>query len=331
MKDEELEKNQQSEIGELLEGLTAPSTSESTTSGSSEASTSTEANTETSTIIEGEKDVKKGEERKEEETSRQESTTDTGKKVEGEVGAKEGEVKSVTETTTTKVKEEVKPPEKTREQLLEEDNKALRQRLEELAGKIITPTQPKPMTPEEEKRKKDEQAKQVLRFVPNDEVFDEVMKSADNFNALLTSIVNVAVERSIRIVPQIATQLIDQHFNLKTAVDTFYTENNDLKPHMKYIGFIANEISSQHPDWGLSQILQEVEKEARVKLNIPKSALSVPGSVTIKNAQTGSTNTNTANNTNPGFVPGGGGSRTGSPSSTGNLTKAEKEIVDLIS
>ena len=40
MKDEELEKNQQSEIGELLEGLTAPSTSESATSESSEANAS---------------------------------------------------------------------------------------------------------------------------------------------------------------------------------------------------------------------------------------------------------------------------------------------------
>ncbi len=155
------------------------------------------------------------------------------------------------------------------------------------------------------------------------------MKDSNNFNALLTTVVNTAVERSLRLMPQIATQLVDQQITLKTVVNDFYTDNKDLVPHKKYVGFVSNEIASQHPDWGLTQILQETEKEVRNRLRLSRVAdNAVPGQTRVQQIERSAARTGIVN---PGFVPGGGGGRKGSASSDGNLSIQEKDILSLIS
>ncbi len=216
------------------------------------------------------------------------------------------------------------------------ENEELRAHLEEVAGKVLTPSQPQvAKTPEQieaEKQKQLEAARQVLAFLPDETRFDEVLKNKDNFNALLTAVVNTAVERSLRLMPTVAGNLVEQKITLNEAVRSFYTDNSDLIPHKKYIGFIANEITAQHPDWALQQILQETEKVARERLRIARGAqVGTPSAAgnggTISRAGGGHTPPQ-----NPGFVPSAsGGGRRGSGSADGNLTAVEKDIMSLIS
>ena len=309
---------QQTEISEIIEDF-IPATQEVGSTETTEQAASVESeHIETKPVdekVEEEvKDGKEGEERKSEEASGQEQVGKPAEEVKEEV--KSEEQKEVELSEVEKIKKE---------------NEELKKHLEEIAERIITP-KPKQQTEQEiadAKAEKDRQSKQILKFLPSDEVFDEVMKDSNNFNALLTTVVNTAVERSLRLMPQIATQLVDQQITLKTVVNDFYIDNKDLVPHKKYVGFVSNEIASQHPDWGLTQILQETEKEVRNRLKLSRVADNTAlGQTKVQQIERSAARTG---NVNPGFVPGGVGGRKGPASSDGNLTIQEKDIMSLIS
>jgi hypothetical protein len=316
----ELDQQQQTEISDIIEDF-VPSTETTEAAEPVEQAAPVESEPVVETkpveekVEEVVKDGKEGEERKQEETSGQEQVGKPAEEVKEEI-AKPAEQAQPELTEIEKVKKE---------------NEELKKHLEEIAERVIAP-KPKPQTEQEvaaSKAEQDRQAKQILKFLPSDEVFDEVMKDSNNFNALLTTVVNTAVERSLRLMPQIATQLVDQQITLKTVVNDFYTDNKDLVPHKKYVGFVSNEIAAQHPDWGLSQILQETEKEVRNRLRLSRVAdNAVPGQTRVQQIERSVARTGIVN---PGFVPGGGGGRKGSASSDGNLSIQEKDIMSLIS
>ncbi len=324
MKDEngneivEVSATQQTEISEIIEDFLPKEDGEVTQVVEDKSEGGTES-------------VKEGEKRTEEEAGGQEQDGKSVQKGEEEIKPVEGEVKPVIAEDKTKSVEDKVVEQPTELEQLRALNKELLGRIEEIAGKVIGPKEVKPPTPEEveaQKKSDEQQAKQVLKFLPSNEVFDDVMKDANNFNALLTSVVNTAVERSLRLMPQIATQLVEQQIGLKTAVTNFYQDNKDLEPHKKYVGFVANEISAQHSDWGLQQILQETEKEVRSRLKLQRVVNGEAQPVIEQ------TNLRTDGHTapkNPGFVPGSGGGRRGSSSSDGNLSSQEKDIINLIS
>lgn len=226
---------------------------------------------------------------------------------------------------------ETKPPEETELERLKRENAELMAHLSDIAGKTMGPRPDAPKTPEEveaEKQRQAQAARQVLKFLPSEEVFDNVLKDANSFNALLTTVVNVAVERSLRMVPQVANQLVDQQFVLRASVQSFYDENKDLLPHKKYVGFVSNEIASQHADWDLPKILEETEKEVRARLKLAKVPQHIVGPSGGQNGGAGPTRTVVDN---PGFVPSGGGGRRGPATPNGNLSAQEKDIMSLIS
>lgn len=319
----ELDQQQQTEISDIIEDFVpATETTEAAEPVEQAAPVESEPVVETKPVEEKVeevvKDGKEGEERKQEEASGQEQVGKPAEEVKEEVVTKP--------TEQTQVETELSEVEK-----IKKENEELKKHLEEIAERVIAP-KPQPQTEQEiaaQKAEQDRQAKQILKFLPSDEVFDEVMKDSNNFNALLTTVVNTAVERSLRLMPQIATQLVDQQITLKTVVNDFYTDNKDLVPHKKYVGFVSNEIAAQHPDWGLSQILQETEKEVRNRLRLSRVAdNTVPGQTRVQQIERSAARTGIVN---PGFVPGGGGGRKGSASSDGNLSIQEKDILSLIS
>lgn len=313
----DLEEKQQTQISDIIEDFMPAAV---------EPPAEPAAPVETKPNEEGTVNVEEGKERTEETTSGQEQVTEPPK--EGETQVTPPIEQPPVETPP------VEPPkQETDLERMTRENAELKAHLEEMAGKFVIPPAPKQLTPEEQaaqKAQREQQAKQILKFLPDDTVFDDVMKSSENFNALLTSVVNTAVERSLRLMPQVATQLVEQQINLKTAVRDFYTDNKDLEPHKKYVGFVANEVAAQHSDWGLTQILQETEKEVRNRLKLVRAGENMqavqPGSV----QQTGTIINRTAPS-NPGFVPGGGGGRRGSSTGDGNLSSQEKDIINLIS
>jgi hypothetical protein len=221
---------------------------------------------------------------------------------------------------------EEKKVEETELERLKRENNEFRQHMEELAAQTLAAQAPKQLTPEEQKSRAAAQAKQVLNFLKDDDTFDEVMKSSANFNALLTSVVNTAIAKTVQLLPNITTKYVDTQLETRLAVRDFYTDNSDLLPHRKYVGFVSNEMLAKNPDWSLEKNLEETEKEVRMRLKLPRVAESSAGD----HRQISSERTRTVAE-NPGFVPsGGGGGRRGSVSAD-KLSVEEKGIMDLIS
>jgi len=302
---------QQSEIADMLDDLMPVQAGQDTTEVKEVASGSDE-----------------GKERSEEKAGEQGEGSSTSEE-EGKIGEVAPEPKGAvpTEEITKSTSEAQTPPATSELERAKAELAELRAHIEEMASQAIDAQRSKATTPEQvEAQKKQQEAasKQVLPFLKDDETFDEVMKSSINFNALLTSVVNTAVAKTMQLLPQVTNQYVDSQMNTRLAVKDFYTDNSDLLPHKKYVGFVSNELYAKNPTWSIEQNLAETEKEVRNRLKLSRDAGSSVGS----GQQNSSSRTV---DTNPGFVPSsGGGGRRGS-ASVDRLSGEDKQIMDLIS
>ena len=102
-----------------------------------------------------------------------------------------------------------KTQEQTEVEILRQQLAEMREAMEKMAAgptPVPAPT-PAPAAQAQAQPTVDQQMnlKQILRFLPNDETYDQVTKNAENFNILLTNVVNTAVQRSLQMLPQVAT------------------------------------------------------------------------------------------------------------------------------
>ena len=79
-------------------------------------------------------------------------------------------------------------------------------------------------------------------------------------------------ETTLRNIPDIIKSNIVVQATLKKKVDEFYTDNKDLKPFKKVVAAVYEELASENPDWEVSKIFNEVEKETRERLELQKKA-----------------------------------------------------------
>lgn len=232
------------------------------------------------------------------------------------------------------------PPaqELTREQQLEKELELMRSEMIKLTDQAmgVVPPQFKPsgqgqVQPTGQQppgQRPQPQGPRVLSFIKNEEMFDETMKSADNMNALLTMVVQTAVEGIQRSIPTLVSNMVNHQVSLRTAVNEFYKEHQDLVPHRSFVGFVANEITAQHPDWDMERVLRETNTEARKRLLLKGVAGGKVAELnqSIQNAQQG--RPTQRQQAGPAFVPGGGGRR--GPGGDQKVDALSKEIADLI-
>lgn len=175
------------------------------------------------------------------------------------------------------------------------------------------------MTPEQKAEAAKKAANVVLPFIKDDATFDEVFKSHQNFNALLTAVVSVAREQALRVLPQLTQQMVEQKVTLQMAAKEFFTENKDLLPYRAFLASLSNEIESKEPNLSLEELFQKINEEGRKRLRLPKGSQGA-GTQMIQNKET--------KTVNPGFVSGGG--KSGNRGSSTPLTGMDKDIMDLI-
>lgn len=167
----------------------------------------------------------------------------------------------------------------------------------------------------------------VIEFFKTEEEVDKAFGSAAEVNKLLTNIVQQAVERSIKTVPHMVVNVARQQASLVTAVEKFYDVNSDLVKFRPFVGYVATELQTAHPDWDAPKLFTEVEKEVRTRLNLKRPEPAAGGSPppgTPPNAPRGPQ----GGATGPAFVGQHSRART-STGGTGLSTK-EQEILDLI-
>ena len=227
----------------------------------------------------------------------------------------------------------------TKEQMLEKEVELLRSELVKFTDKamgVAPPAQAKPGEPMHPSGKpvvqpaRQPQPPKILNFIKDEGMFDETMKSAENMNALLTMVVRTAVEGVQRSIPSLVSNMVNHQVSLKTAANEFYKEHQDLVPHRSFVGFVANEITSQHPDWSLEKVLQETNTEARKRLMLKGVAGSRVAALnqSIQNAPQNQGMPSSRQVQGPAFVPGGGGRR--GPNVPVQQDALSKEIADLI-
>ena len=115
----------------------------------------------------------------------------------------------------------------------------------------------------------------ILQFIDS-EGFDRVVSDPVALNELLNRVYYLSQMNTARIMPTLATRLVQEEAYRQSLRRDFYEEHSDLIPHQKYVGIVANEVANAHPDWDIQQVFLETAKETRKRLSISTAVPAAP-------------------------------------------------------
>lgn len=103
---------------------------------------------------------------------------------------------------------------------------------------------------------------------------EDVMRDSKEFNKLLNSIYQKAVTDTqdtmgIKI-NQTVPNMVSMVSNLQKATESFYDDNEDLKPFKKVVAHVFDDLVATNPDKPYSDIMSDVAPEVRKRLELPK-------------------------------------------------------------
>jgi hypothetical protein len=156
----------------------------------------------------------------------------------------------------------------------------------------------------------------VIKFIEKEEDLDKALNSADNFNTMLTGVVQKAQEYMLSSLPQMVGQMADRIVGQRLAAKEFYDNNKDLSANKAFVSIVANEMAAANPGWDMSKLMENLSSEVRKRLNLVVAAGGTPQvapTVVAPNA--------------PAFVP-PGGARPGGGAPP--MDAMAKDIMDLI-
>lgn len=224
-----------------------------------------------------EQEQKAKEEEKEEPTKPEEKEEEPAEKLEKaeeEEEEEEPKEKEPVEAKPEEKEEEEEEPEKK----VEESPDALRKTIETLSQRI---SQQQP-SPREEKGEEEETPpapapadQTVVQFVDEDG-FNTALESVEGFNKVLNQVYTKGVEDTLLRVPNVVSASVQSHLTMSEAIKDFFVGNPDLAPYRQYVGLMANQLSSDNPDWTIPKLFGELETEVRKGLSVAKESAPAP-------------------------------------------------------
>ena len=201
------------------------------------------------------------EEESEEIIDEEEEQTEEGEEEEEDLDKKDSVQKAVDDAFKDKIIEDLR-----RE--IREKEEALKRRESEEA-----PKEPEPLALEEHD------------FV-GDLDLEDLMTDKKAFNKLLNAVYskgvndskNVVSEGVLKTIPDIVRHNVQIVRDLQATSDRFYENNKDLKPFKRVVAAVFEEIASKNPGKEYAEILEEVGKETRKRLDLHKEAIKDKGS-----------------------------------------------------
>ncbi len=148
----------------------------------------------------------------------------------------------------------------------------LRLRLEESGKKSDPEPEPKP-----DKKKEEELTLETQDFLADFDL-ENLARDPEAVNKLMNSVYSKAVtdtrkilgEGVLRTIPDIVKNNIIMIGNLQKTTEKFYKDNEDLKPFGKVVGTVFEELASENPDKKYDELLVDLEKEVRNRLELHK-------------------------------------------------------------
>lgn len=119
-----------------------------------------------------------------------------------------------------------------------------------------------------------------------DTPIDEYLDNRDKFNALLNAVGKYIYENSSAVdpvalrtdvlqgIPEVVGKFVSGMMALRTMANEFYETHSDLKPYRNLVAAAANNLSAQHPDWTMSQVMEQSAVLARKTLGLRQRAIS---------------------------------------------------------
>ena len=195
---------------------------------------------------------------------------------------------------------------------LKEQNAKLVEQLNKLMAGTITPPATAPVVPVPSATTPG----MAIDFIGEEDV-DEILSSKDKVNALLGKVMQVAAQHMTAQLPTTVQETVRQQNTVTEFVNTFYTENEDLKHVKSVVGAVANTVGREHQDWTLVQVLDETAKRTREMLGLPGKSMATPSPPTAQNVPS-----------RPAGLPGSnkGGGRT----PVGTQSELQRQINDIL-
>jgi len=216
------------------------------------------------------------EEVKEDESAESEGDEEEGK---GEEEVEE-KVEETTEEKPEEIEEEPKPEEPELDRIKRE-NEELRKRVDDLSA----PKEPEPK-PEPKEEPKPEPKPEKLEIEEVDFLggvdVDDLTRDPAELNKLLNKVYTQGIdsarkvlgENILRSLPEIVKNNVATVISLRKASEDFYEANEDLKPFKRVVSAVFEEVAANNPDKRMEEILEDVEKESRKRLELYKKAIN---------------------------------------------------------
>lgn len=106
---------------------------------------------------------------------------------------------------------------------------------------------------------------QIQEAISNPAMMREFMKKA------LAKVRRQAIDDAVGV----ATVTANRNLELKSVIQEFYRQNNDLLPYKEMLGYTVNKVQAENPSWNVTDILKEASKRLRKELLISKRVTDV--------------------------------------------------------
>lgn len=111
-----------------------------------------------------------------------------------------------------------------------------------------------------------------IKFVESEDALDEALKTADNFNAMLSNAMQKMQEQFAAMAQQMAVQVAHGIYTQRAAADDFYRANQDLAANKAFVAMVADEMAAAHPDWDIMKVMEALAGEVRNRLHLSQTA-----------------------------------------------------------
>lgn len=164
-------------------------------------------------------------------------------------------------------------PDEDEEEEEEEDSSdvaALKLQIAELKGMITTLV--KPQDDSSDDPPKEDLKPADLSEVFKDVDFDAAVDTKEGFMELMGKVVAVVQKQTtdqiMGSLPNAINTTVEHKTSMQKIHDDFYEANPELVGIKKYVGEVANGISTENPEWTVDKVLEESAKQVKTSLGI---------------------------------------------------------------